>query len=85
VPFVELEGSLPSSQDTITVPSQMIPGYTLKSRVFNTHFNIILEPTPWQSKLSHSSRFPDNNSLSISQFPRVLYALPSSKSMMWLV
>jgi hypothetical protein len=53
----------------------MNPDHTLKCRFFNIHFSIILAPTPWQSKLSLSSRFPDYNSLSISQFPRVLYAL----------
>jgi hypothetical protein len=75
VPFEELEGSLPCSQETITGPSQMNPDHTLKSRFFNIHFSIILAPTPWQSTLSLSSRFPDYNSLNISQFPRVLYAL----------
>jgi hypothetical protein len=65
------ENALPLSQNWPHVPTMNHdhPGQALQSYFFPIHFIIIFPSTPWLSKLSLSSRSPDQNTVRPSLLP----------------
>jgi hypothetical protein len=70
--FIELEGSLPCSQEPPLVPilGQIDPIHIIPFCTSKIHFNIVHSPTPWPSQWSLSFWLSNQNPICI---PRLLH------------
>jgi hypothetical protein len=81
--FMELEGSLPCSQEPSTGPylSQINPVHITLSYLSKIHFNIVHPATPWSSQWSLSFWLSHQYPILIPRPPFVLHTLPPSSSL----